>query len=244
MTSNPSIQHTITGSAYGFSATRIEDLGAAEYTLVAITADVSGSVSDFSDEIEACILEVVRACRHSPRADNLMLRTTAFDDEVEEIHGFRPLAACQASDYQGRLRSGGTTALYDAGHNAVEAVARYGKDLRDHSFDVNAIVFVITDGMDNASSQTAASLKKTLRRAVREEHLESLIPILVGVNVTDPTVSQYLADLHKRAGFTQYVEIEQANAETLARLADFLSRSICAQSLALGTGGASQSLTF
>ena len=40
---------------YGFSATRIADLGAAEYTLVAIAADASGSVSALRRRIERCM---------------------------------------------------------------------------------------------------------------------------------------------------------------------------------------------
>ena len=45
-------------------------------------------------------------------------------------------------------------------------------------------------------------------------------------------------------GFTQYVAIADANATTIAKLGDFVSRSISSQSQALGTGGPSQSLTF
>jgi hypothetical protein len=82
--------HKVAGSSYGFSATRIEDLGASEYTLVSIAADVSGSVSVFKREIEKCVKEIVRACRHSPRADNLMMRFTTFDSKVTESTVFDP----------------------------------------------------------------------------------------------------------------------------------------------------------
>jgi uncharacterized protein YegL len=242
--SSPLEQHAIGGSHYGFSATRIDHLGATEYTLVAIAADISGSVADFTSQIEHCIVEVVRACRHSPRTDNLMLRTVAFDSRLDEIHGFKPLSECHPDGYRGCLRSGGTTALYDATYNAVESVVRYGKDLSEHDFDVNAIVFVITDGMDNASTATAKQLKKALKTAVKSEALESVITILVGVNIQDPEVSRYLADLYREAGFSQYVEIDQATVASLAKLADFASRYISAQSRALGSGTVSQPLTF
>jgi hypothetical protein len=49
---------------------------------------------------------------------------------------------------------------------------------------------------------------------------------------------------HQEAGFTQYVELDNADTKTLARLAEIVSRSISAQSQALGTGGASQPLVF
>jgi hypothetical protein len=237
-------QQTIAGSSYGFSATRIADLGAAEYTLVTIAADISGSVSGFERDIERAIKEVVKACRHSPRADNLMLRLVAFDHRLDEIHGFKPLMGCDPTDYDGCLRIGGTTALFDASHNAVSAVAQYGKDLSDNDFEVNGIVFVMTDGLDNASSVKASDVKKAFKKAIRSEALESLMSILVGVDVSSPAVSTGLGQVQKDAHFDEYIEIGKANASTLAKLADFVSRSISAQSQALGTGAASNSLSF
>jgi len=236
--------HRIGGSNYGFSGTRIGGLGACEYTLVVLAADVSGSVHGFKKEIEKCVGEIVNACRKSPRADNLMLRLTAFDNRLEEIHGFKLLSNCNPKDYRGVLRTGGATALYDAAYNAAASATQYGKDLADNDFDCNAIVFVITDGDDNSSSLTAKNVKEALSRAVTDEALESVVSILIGVNVQDPAMARYLLDFSGRAGFTQYVEIEKADAKTLARLAEFVSRSVSAQSQALGTGGPSRSLTF
>ena len=237
-------QHNLAGSSYGFSAKRLDSLGASEYTLVAVTADVSGSVAPFRLNIETCVREIVRACRHSPRADNLMLRFTTFDSGVTEVHGFRPLGECDEAKYKGTIRIGGMTALYDAGHNAVEAAITYGKALTEHDFDVNTIVFVITDGGDNSSVMTAEHLRQALERAVTSEAVESMVSILVGVNVADPTLSRYLSDLKDKARFTQYVELNDAREKTLAKLATFVSRSISAQSQALGTGAATPALTF
>jgi len=70
------------------------------------------------------------------------------------------------------------------------------------------------------------------------------VSILIGVNITDSMVSQALNDFNTRAGFTQYVEIGNASKSTLAKLAQFVSKSISSQSQALGTGSASASLTF
>jgi hypothetical protein len=51
-------------------------------------------------------------------------------------------------------------------------------------------------------------------------------------------------DFSTQAGFTHYIELDDANADTFARLADFVTRSITAQSIALGTGSASSILSF
>ena len=229
-------QHAIPGTHYGFSAAGLGHLGASEYTLVALAADCSGSVASFRPEIEACIRAVAGACHHSPRADNLLLRVVAFDDALEEVHGFKPLGECNLDRYDGCLKSGGSTALYDAAQNAIASVTRYGRTLVDHDFAANGIVFVITDGCDNASTLTPAEVKRALQEAVRGEHLESVASVLVGVNVQTGDVGRYLRAFARDAGFTRYVELGDADADTLAGLADFVSRSIALQSRALASG--------
>lgn len=231
-------------SHYGYSATGLEHLGATEYTVASIACDVSGSTAPFLFDMEAAVTEIVRACKFSPRADNLLLRLVAFDDALQEVHGFKLLENCDLADYAGVLRSGGTTALFDASENAASSVTHYGQRLAAADFSANAILFVITDGMDNASKVTARQVKAALRGAVTSEALESVVSILIGVNVQDSEAARHLRQFHRDAGFTQYVELGQADAKTLARLAQFVSRSISAQSQALGSGGAPQPLVF
>ena len=154
-----------------------------------------------------------------------------------------PLPACDPSRYVDCVKLGGTTALFDAAHNAVGSVVGYGESLTDSDFEVNGIVFVITDGGDNASSTTADAVKKMVRSSLKKEALESLLTILVGVDV-DPSTGKLLAQVKQDAGFDRYIELRQADAKSLAKLADFVSRSIGAQSKALGTGSKSASLSF
>jgi uncharacterized protein YegL len=229
---------------YGYSAMHLDALEATEYTLVSIVCDVSGSVAPFRAELEQTLKAIVQACRLSPRADLLMLRLLCFDQTLHEQHGFRLLERCPAKDYDGILRIGGSTALYDATENAVSATTDYACRLAAGDYAANAIVFVLTDGMDNASTLTSRAAKEAFERAITEESLESLVSVLIGVNVRDRAVGGYLQDFRTDVGFTQYVEIGAADAKTLAKLADFVSRSISAQSQSLGTGGPSQSLTF
>ncbi len=229
---------------YGYSATRLDDLGATEYTLVTIVNDVSPSVSAFVREMETALREIVKACKHAPRADSLMLRLVTFSRRLDEAHGFKLLEQCRLDDYKKILRIGCATALYDAAENSISALAAYGKRLTEANFAVNGIVFVITDGEDNASTLGIRHVREALANAVKRESLESLVSILIGVNVQDPRIGGFLQDFKNEAGFTQYVEIDRADAKALARLADFVSRNISVQSQALGTGGSSQRLRF
>lgn len=235
--------HKITGSRYGFSAARPNDLGASEYTLVGLAADCSSSVCMFAAEIERCVTEVVRSCRASPRADNLLVRFTTFGDAVTEVHGFRPLEACPDAAYAGSIRPNGCTALCDAAHNAVEAVVRYGASLHDNDFDVNAIVFVITDGGENASQAKAKDVKQALARAAGDGKLSSVVSILVGVAV-DKSTGAALRKFQKEAGLDRHIEIANADASSLAKLAKFVSKSISLQSQSLASGGVKQVLGF
>ena len=107
-------QTALPTNGYGCSAIRLDDLGAAEYTLVSIVCDASGSVAAFQGELENALKSIVEACQLSPRADNFLLRLISFDDALQELHGFKLLERCNLTDYDGVPRIGGSTALYDA----------------------------------------------------------------------------------------------------------------------------------
>jgi uncharacterized protein YegL len=235
----------IPGTHFGYTGTRLADLtGATEYTLCTIVLDESGSTETFKDEMEKCIMEIVKACRYSPRADNLMLRLVAFGTNYREVHGFKLLQSCNPDDYNGCYHSAGSTALFDASCDAVEATKDYAKQLSDNEYLCNACVFILTDGDDNASKFGAKQVGESLAKCVSSETLESLVSVLVGVNIQTPMIQKFLEDFHKTAGFTQFIELKDASEKTLAKLAAFVSKSISSQSSAIGSGGPSHSLTF
>ena len=246
MNSSQLIQHSLTGQHFGYSAADLSNLDAPEYTLVTIAVDESSSVSSFKDEIENCIKEVVKACKFSPRSDYLLIRVVAFNQNMREVHGFKQLIDCDPNDYSDAIHPSGMTALFSTAKNAIQATNDYGKQLSGSDFEANAIVFIITDGMDNASgSVNVQSVENSLKDIMKDEALESVLSILIGVGVgTYADVSAYLDDFKDKAGLNQYVEVKDANNKTLAKLADFISKSVSSQSSALGTGGPSQTLTF
>jgi len=237
-----SLQQHKTGH-FGFSAVRVEDLGSSEYTLVTIVADRSGSTAGFTADMESALKEIVAACLKSPRADNLMIRLVTFESGHKEVHGFKLLSQITPNEYDGVLSPAGMTALYDAAVDSIEATNNYGRTLLENDLSVNAIVFVLTDGGDNTSTLRAVDVRKELERAVGGENLESLVSILIGVNVKDISLNTALQQFNTDAGFTQYVNLEDASKSTLAKLAQFVSKSISSQSQSLGSG-ASQVIAF
>ena len=240
--------HQIGGTTFQFSAARIETLGASEYTLVVVAVDVSSSLYGHGDALDKLLGTIVEACRKSPRADNIMLRVIMFNRSISEFHGFRPLPDLNPADYNGSCNPSGTTALYDAAYSGIESCLQYGKDLVAQDFNVNAAVFVLTDGMDNESKVTPRMIKDALDGAMKSEAVESIMPVLIGIGdgASDDVsqLSAYLERFKTEAGFQQYVFAGTVNSGTLAKVAGFVSKSVSSQSQSLGTGGPSQSLAF
>ncbi len=231
------------GSNYKFSGTRINDLGASEYTLATIVVDASSSVQPFASQLETALKTVFKACDKSPRRDNLMLRVTQFSSKLDELHGFKLLNTIQDKDYDNILQIGGCTALYDAMDEAIQATGTYGKQLMDQDFLVNSIVVVITDGEDNVSNINADRVKKSLQQVRHDENLESILVILVGVTNDDVNLNTYLTTVKDDSGCDQYVSIGSATPGRIAKLAEFVSQSISSTSSSLGTGAASAPLS-
>ena len=258
--------HAIGGmQAFTFSGKRVEHLGASEYTLASIAIDLTGSVELFCKELRDALVTAVSACKKSPRANNLLLRVVFFNSSIGvlEVHGFKPLSEIEVDDYPD-LYSGygpsvppdkvskkdgtttikpqrvyGATNLYDAVFSSVGAVNAYAKTLMDQEFLANGIVVVITDGDDNQSSVGVAAIAAEVEKGTKAESIESLIPILVGINAG--TFSHRLKALSDGVKM-QYLDAGDATPGKLAKLAAFVSTSISSQSQSLGTGGPSQNI--
>lgn len=231
-------QHNLIGSNFGFSAVGLRELDESEYTLVTLVQDESTSVTDFQKDMEKCLGQAVEACRHSPRANNLLLRVLAFNQTLREIHGFKELKDCNPDDYLGCLDPNGLTAIYDATENAIEATLSYGSKADAVDIDANGLVIVITDGDDNMSTSTLNTLKQLLKKVHQQESLQSLNIIVVGVNMQDPYISDKLNSLKTVTSADQFVILQDASPKTLAKLAQFVSRSISSVSQSLASGQA------
>ncbi len=230
-----------TVSNFGFTAQRPDTLGASEYTIVSIAVDNSGSVSGFARDLEKAYKDIIGSCRKNPRAENLLIRAASFNDSLNEIHGFQGLDTIDENAVS--FNPGGSTILFDSVLEGAEALGAYGKQLSDMDYLVNAVLFVVTDGDDQGSRiGNPAKIKAAIEKIKRQETLESLKVILIGVG-TQSSVQHYLDTLKNDAGLDQFVWVGNADAKALAKLAAFVSKSISSSSQALGTGGPSQNLT-
>lgn len=245
MNTNPAEIHK-TLHNFQFSGVGVDKLGASEYTIVTIVQDTSTSVTEFKDDMEKTLKQILEACQKSPRSENLLLRLIEFNDDATELHGFRELREINASEYDNILKPRGWTMLNDAVLDAIESTEAYGKQLADMDYLCNAIVFVITDGDDNRSkiARDPSVIKEAVKMARRAENLESINVVLIAVNNDDPYFIGGMDTFKDSAGIDQFVKMGEATPGKLAKLADFVSRSISSTSQALGSGAVSQPLTF
>lgn len=223
-------------AGFQFSGASIDTLESTEYTLVTICLDKSLSIQPFAQDMENALKSVISSCTNSPRSDNLIVRLVTFGETVDEFHGFKELNKCQLTDYDGSLsKLGNRTTLYDAMYNGLKALNEYVIELNSFDYSTNGLFVTITDGLDNYSSQTPPQIKKLKDEAVGENKLESLVSILVGVNTADNQVSKELKNLANAVGM-EFLDIKDATPKSLAKLAQFISKSISSQSKALNTG--------
>ncbi len=240
LTDNDINQAKIPGSAFQFSSVKIEKLGASEYTLVTIAMDTSGSISPYQGSLVNMLNSIVDACKKSPRAENLLLRVITFNDTVREVHGFIPLQ--NVIQYQQNdLDCNGCTALVDALYSAVTATSIFGESLVDQDYEVNAVIYVCTDGEDNRSSFTPTKIANEVEKIRRAEKIESITTILIGMGDAPS-----LDFLKNDANLNQMIDMGDISPGKLAKLAGFISKSISSSSASLGTGSAAPvpSLTF
>lgn len=235
-----------TMSNFEYSAKRLDQLGASEYTLCSIQVDTSTSVTDFRSDLIRMLKTIVETVNSSrnPRSENTLLRVTTFDNTLNEVHGFVPLDDIEVDKYADHIQPKGWTALYDATLDSLEAIKSYGDTLVQMDYRCNGIAFVITDGGEN-SSRTAnvPAIIETLKKIKSEENLESLKIILIGVG-DESGVRQDLEDFQREVSIDQFEWAGKATPDVLAKMAEFVSQSISSQSQALGTGQPSQNITF
>lgn len=232
-----------------YSAVNIENLGATAYTLVTIAIDRSASTNPFKREISKVLQETVNACARDDNAfrDNLLLRVITFHDDITEIHGFTEIDNIEPANYQGLLNEDGNTFLYGALENIGVATKNMAKKLYENDYTVNCILFAITDGLDNQSTDKHVNHVKILMQELEEgdsdgKFVESSLSFLIGVNIGDGYVKDVLEGMQKDLKMTDFISLGDASEKTIAKIAKFISSSSISQSQALGSGAPSQNI--
>lgn len=233
----------IPNSSFTFSAVRPDKLEATEYTLVTIAVDISSSVTAFKDDLLKMVKSAIDGCKKSPRSENVLVRVISFNNTLHEVHGFLELNSVDSNDYQD-LYPNGMTALFDATYSSLGATIAYGKNLVDQDYNVNSIIYIITDGENNKGVKTPSDIKNLVKETLNKELIDSMISVLIGINTLQ--CGTYLQDFKNDAELDFYLDMGDVTPAKLAKLAGFISKSVSSHSQSIGTGGKSVdvSLTF
>ena len=232
-----------TSSGYGFTHANPDTLQGVCYTIVGVAIDISGSTAGFSGDLLKLQKTVVEALQKGPAQDSILIRQVKFNHDLKEIHGFVPVLGIDASQYP-YLNSSGGTALYDASVEGMETVNAYAKVLDEASFTVNAIQFILTDGLDYGSRKKAKDMAAAKAKVQADEHVTGITTILLGINVTSSEVEQALTKFKAEGNFDHYFSVTDATPASLAKVANLVVSTSVSASQSITTGGAVASVTF
>src|SRR5688572_22358525 len=143
-------------------------LGSPDATLVSVVLDMSGSMEPHRASVIAAYNAMLRALAGAKSATSILASTWAFTDVP------RLLSSYEAVEGKPRLSQAvyvpsGTTALFDAVLGAMTGLVAYGQRLWDEGVPTRRILFVLSDGDDNASRATATSVRTAALALARQE---------------------------------------------------------------------------
>ncbi len=154
----------------GAAGRALEDLDAAEVTLVTLMVDVSSSI--FGNQLADAVCEaqnlLLDNLQTSPQADELMLALWLFDDQQRVVHAYVPVEDATRLDGNNYL-GGGATSLYDTWIDGLMANVAYAQQLRDGGTPCRSLAVVITDGEDTTSRRSAVDCARLSRDVLASE---------------------------------------------------------------------------
>ena len=116
------------------------------YTAMLIILDRSGSMSDIRDDMVGGLEQLLATQAAEPGL--LTVDIVTIDDQIELTHSF-----AQPEDVKIELIPRGSTALYDAVGRSLNGLGEALAKLTEHARPGTVLVTIVTDGMENASSE-------------------------------------------------------------------------------------------
>jgi len=175
-----------------------------EETINAVFAfDLSGSMSQRvtslsttrCEELNKAANEFVENMSKSHVKDRLLISTIVFDNDVEVLTGFQPVTEVEEFKLSPR---NGATALYAAARMALDKAIDYRDSLQKTGVKAKTILFVITDGENNASPDSDAQYvkDKLIELNKEEQNIMTFSSVLLGIGE-----DQYFKEAFDALGF-------------------------------------------
>jgi hypothetical protein len=225
---------TVTTSGFQFGHVPIADSFDQENMIGMIAVDRSGSVSSFQDGLERLLQTITKMNQKLPTKNKIMQRVTLFGNDVKELHGLQLVDQIDPSTYNGSIQCGGMTALRDAVLDSLEASEEFCRKMIDQDYDATACIFILTDGCENNSvkCRTNDKIAKKLKLLRTDEKAFTSPPIiiLIGVNVTNPSIKAELDTFAKECTIDKFMAMEDVTESSLGKLAGLISQSFSSKS--------------
>jgi uncharacterized protein YegL len=140
----------------------------------------NGSTSTRCDELNKAANEFVENMAKSHVKDRLLVSTIVFSDDVEVNTGFQPITEVDPFKF---VPKNGMTALYGAARIALDKAIDYRDSLIKTGVKAKTILFIISDGENNASPESDAEyVKNKLKELNKEEqNIMTFSSVLLGI---------------------------------------------------------------
>lgn len=213
---------------YNFGNYNPNEVEVAETINAVFIVDTSSSVASYGQELNKAINEFTARMQKSHAAANLFVSIIEFNDNINVTTGFRPISEIPVIDLVPRI--GGCTALYKACAVGLKNALDYRKDLENAGVNCKTLLFVITDGEDNASGNVVASdVKSIIDDLLKEErNFFSFESILFGVG-SDKSFETAQKDM----GIKNLARVG-TTADEIRKMINFISSSITSVSTGQG----------
>ncbi|MFO0616466.1 MAG: hypothetical protein U0414_27990 [Polyangiaceae bacterium] len=159
------LDETVLLGCVGLDADRVD---ACDATLVSVVIDMSGSMGAHARAVIEAYNTMQKALADAKAAGAILTTTWTFSDALTLLSGFEPIAK-KPPLTSATFRPTGGTALYDAVLAAMTGLVSYGQALWDGGIPTRRVLFVLSDGEDNASRASVDAVQRAASALARDE---------------------------------------------------------------------------
>jgi uncharacterized protein YegL len=201
--------------------------------LVTLVIDKSGSVGAFVHDLDIVLNDFVDEISKSHVSDKVLVQTLLFNNTVEVAHGFKPITEMAKFDIQTR----GTTALFDATRFALANATNYKNDLSQQGLTAKSLVFILTDGDDNASTSKPSDIAAILNSIYTNEQFANEFTIMAFGLGNEADFAKIFTSMGIKPELIAKVGVD---AKSLRSMIGFISSSVSSS----GSGSVPTSVSF
>lgn len=196
-----------------------------EVILMGIAMDVSPSVGGFETELNQAFGSLVEELQQSHVADKILVKIVEFSEKIYDKTGFMPIKQIDPKAFIFKAKDSGTS-LFAAAKNIIDSTVTYRTQLEATGINVKTLVFIITDGDDNASlgeyKVKASDVAATLDDIAKEErNVFSFETIQFGIGSNKSTFEKSQKEMH-----IKHLAVVGQTGKEIRKMVGFISASV------------------